>query len=226
MISILFLILSFSTFAQEGYPTELVNVKWDKIKKAYIQNPACFPVTVFVNNKDYFVAAQSEVSLESDHWGQWRWQPGSIGKMEELSVLSPLVGKTIADYGPDSGESHSGNYKFSYDFTAPEGTDVFAMEEGVVFRIVQRYRVAHQDKNRMKEVNKVEVYHSDGSTAAYVHLQADSIKLKLCEKVKTGQLIGKSGHNGFSSGPHLHVDVTRPTGRGDFYSIPLRFRSK
>lgn len=225
MILVFILLTSLLAYSSEGYPPEIVTIRMEN-GMAVIKNPACFPVTVFVNDKDYFVAANSQVPLEKKTWTKWSWLPGSTGKMDKRIVLSPLAQALTPSYGPDSGFSHSGNRRFSYDFSVPEGTAVVAMENGIVFRIVEKYHLAHQDKNRMNEVNKVEVIHPDGSTATYVHLMANSVKVKLCESIQAGQLIARSGHNGYSAGPHLHVDVIRPTGKGNYHTIPLSFKSK
>ena len=220
---ILFFILSLSVFAQEGYPPEAVKIEWEKTKQAFIKNYSCFPVTVYVNGKDHEVAAGAEETLNSPNWGSWKWFPGKKGKMDEKTVTSPLKEKYVPDFGANFGQTHINEYQFSYDFSVQEGTQVFAMESGIVVRIVQRYHQAHQDKARLDEVNKVEIIQADGSLASYVHLKGQSVPVRLCETVSKGQLIGLSGHNGFSSGPHLHVDMIRPVGMGKFHSIPLKF---
>lgn len=222
----LFILPTISAFAQEGYPPEAVKIQYEMGKRAFIKNSTCFPVTVFVNAKDFQVSPMSETGIDRDQWGSWNWHPGRIGSMNEKSVLAPLKTKQAVDFGPNTGDTHQDQFTFSYDFTVPEGTSVYAMESGTVARIVQHYQMAHQDKNRLQEVNKVEVLHTDGSVADYVHLKPGSVVLKLCDKVESGQLIGQSGHNGFSSGPHLHVDIQRPIENGKFHTIPLRFLSK
>lgn len=219
--------LSFSALAvTEGYPPEAVKIVFDQVKRAHIQNNSCFGATVFVNGKDFYVPANQEIKLGSDLWGAWNWRPGQVGSMSELTLTSPLKNKSTPDFGAGFGDTHTNEFHYSYDFSVPEGTEVFAMEEGVVIRIVQRYSVPHKDKNRMDEVNKVEVMHRDGSFASYVHLKPNSVSLRLCERVSKGQLLGLSGHNGYSSGPHLHVDVIRPQASGRFQTIPLKFIPK
>lgn len=225
-MSLLIFFFAFSVFAQEGYPPESIKITHEILKRAVIKNNSCFPVLVFVNNQDLSVKAGEEVGLGSDQWGQWKWTPGTIGNMNERTIPSPIKEKNIPDFGPDTGDSHSGDYKFSYDFTVPQGTKVYAMESGVVVRVVQHYTVPHQNKALMDQVNKVEILHGDGSIGSYVHLKPQSVSLRLCESVSPGTLIGLSGHNGYSTGPHLHVDITRPVGRGKFMSIPLKFLSK
>ncbi len=209
--------------AQEGYPPVVVEIVTGPQKKAVVKNSSCFPVTVSVNARDFMVEAKSEIELNSSSWGAWIWIPGKIGRMNELTFLSPLREKSQADFGPGSVETHTKEYEFSYDFSVPEGTPVYAIEDGTVIRVIQKYTQSHQDKTRIHEVNKVEILQPDGSVAAYAHLKPQSVPLKICDRITKGQLIGLSGNTGFSSGPHLHVDVTRPIGIGKFKTIPIRF---
>jgi murein DD-endopeptidase MepM/ murein hydrolase activator NlpD len=230
MIKLFFTIIFYGfislSHAQEGYPSVVVEIVTGPQKNAVIKNSSCFPVTVSVNARDYLVEAKSEVQLDSSFWGAWFWIPGKIGRMSELTFPSPLREKSQADFGPGTVETHTKEYEFSYDFSVPEGTSVYAIEEGTVIRVIQKYTQSHQDKTRIHEVNKVEILHLDGSVAAYAHLKAQSVPLKICDKISKGQIIGLSGNTGFSSGPHLHLDVTRPIGIGKFKTIPIRFTAR
>lgn len=46
-----------------------------------------------------------------------------------------------------------------------------------------------------------------GAYAFYAHLQRDSLKVKLGDRVKTGQVLGLLGNTGNSTAPHLHFHV-------------------
>lgn len=48
---------------------------------------------------------------------------------------------------------------------------------------------------------------SDEIYMAFVHLKTDSITVSLNEKIKQGTLLGRVGHSGNSTSPHLHFQV-------------------
>jgi hypothetical protein len=63
-----------------------------------------------------------------------------------------------------------------------------------------------------------DVKHQSGQPyrSFYLHIQKNSVSVKVGDQVTTGQLIARSGHNGASSGPHLHVEVNYSKGSGVF----------
>jgi len=55
----------------------------------------------------------------------------------------------------------------------------------------------------------------DGYFAFYAHLQPGSLQVKLGDKVKAGQILGRLGNSGNSDAPHLHfhlMDASSPLG--------------
>ena len=86
------------------------------------------------------------------------------------------------------------------DLAAPEGTDVFAIADGVV------------TSTGFDPVygNYIIIRHSNNWTSLYGHLQTVGIVLR--SEVKSGNLIGRVGSTGQSTGPHLHFEL-RQDGR-------------
>jgi TonB family protein len=56
-----------------------------------------------------------------------------------------------------------------------------------------------------KDGHRIVIDHGNGYTSAYHHL--DSREVKVGDHVEQGQLIGKVGSTGVSTGPHLHFEI-------------------
>ncbi len=56
--------------------------------------------------------------------------------------------------------------------------------------------------------NHVIVDMGDGRYALYAHLQPGSVAVRVGQRVRPGQLLGRVGNTGSSSAPHLHFHVT------------------
>jgi len=86
------------------------------------------------------------------------------------------------------------------DLAAPEGTEVYAVAEGTVVEIGDDpvYGIY------------IVISHRDRLTSLYGHLQR--VETVLHTNVKSGNLIGRVGTTGQSTGPHLHFEL-RQDGR-------------
>lgn len=67
----------------------------------------------------------------------------------------------------------------------------------------------------------MEVKHSDGTVALYMHLS--SISVSTGDAVSQWDIVGKSGNSGWSTGPHLHTLVQQDCGIWWCQSIPFKF---
>jgi len=83
------------------------------------------------------------------------------------------------------------------DFAGRPGTPIYATGDGVV-----------ENNGRMSGYGiVVQINHGYGYKTLYAHLSKSTVKPG--EKVKRGQVIGKLGGTGASTGPHLHYEVIR-----------------
>ncbi len=83
------------------------------------------------------------------------------------------------------------------DFAAPKGTEIYASGDGVV-----------EKAGRVKGLGiHVRIQHDEGYSTVYGHLSSLAAGLKKGDKVKQGDVIGKVGSTGLSTGPHLHYEV-------------------
>ena len=95
---------------------------------------------------------------------------------------------------PRSGHRHQGQ-----DMPAPEGMPVLAPRGGVV------QTVAYQGSGAGNYV----VLDGDGQDRDYVfmHLQTGSTRVKVGDRVRTGERIASVGNTGVGTGPHLHFEI-------------------
>ncbi len=113
--------------------------------------------------------------------------------------------------------SHYGRDRYSYDIMMPIGTTVVAVRAGTVVGRVDGI----PDGGGCPAANVVQIQHSDGTVANYVHLTPGQIVVAMGAAVTQGQTIGKSGNSGCSTGPHLHFSVYSNAQGSD--TVPVAF---
>lgn len=117
----------------------------------------------------------------------------SIANAEEiyydLNWELPTNGVISDIYGSRHG-SHKG-----IDIAAKMGTPIHAVDYGVV----------SQSYFSNTYGNVVFIKHSTGFETVYAHLQTREVKKG--QQVKKGEMIGRMGNTGKSSGPHLHFEI-------------------
>lgn len=135
-------------------------------------------------------AAQAEAELQAALIEAERLR--QIGVIEE-----PIQGRYTlsARYGQRGGIWSAG-WHTGLDFRVKSGTPVVAAANGTV--ISSGWGGAYG--------YRIEVDHGNGYTTAYNHLSKIEIN---SGKVAAGQVIGKSGSSGNTTGPHLHFEVTK-----------------
>ncbi|WP_439577093.1 M23 family metallopeptidase [Elioraea sp.] len=85
------------------------------------------------------------------------------------------------------------------DFAAPTGTPVYAAGEGSVAFAGWRGNYGRT----------VILRHSGGISTLYAHLSSIPAAIRPGARVRQGQVIGRVGSTGMSTGPHLHYEVHR-----------------
>lgn len=111
-----------------------------------------------------------------------------IFPVDDPVITSPYGGRLWDD----------GSYEFhrGLDFGNPSGTSIKAISSGKVVRAEFHYSWG----------NHVVIQHGDGKVSLYAH--QSKMLVNVGDIVKTGQVIGKIGSTGNSTGPHLHLEVS------------------
>ncbi|MCH5227932.1 MAG: M23 family metallopeptidase [Muribaculaceae bacterium] len=140
-------------------------------------------------------------------------------QQDRLAHVPSVLPINIADYTMSSGYGYRvdpiyGSSKFheGLDFAASKGTDVFATGDGKI-------KVAGREAGYG---NVIDIDHGYNYLTRYAHLS--EILVRPGEEVKRGQLIGKVGSTGKSTGPHLHYEVRYkdiPQNPVNFYFMDL-----
>jgi murein DD-endopeptidase MepM/ murein hydrolase activator NlpD len=121
-------------------------------------------------------------------------------KMASIPAIQPISNKQLTRIASGFGfrshpiygiaKMHSG-----LDFTAPQGTPIYATGDGVVTTA----------GNSTGTGNHVVINHGYGYETEYMHMVR--IKARAGQKVKRGEVIGWVGNTGASTGPHVHYEV-------------------
>lgn len=105
----------------------------------------------------------------------------------------PVNNYTVSSpFGGRGGEFHRG-----LDLAASQGEPIHASKSGTVLKAEYHYSWG----------NYVVIQHEDGMTTLYAHQQQYVVKAG--DKVEQGQIIGYVGTTGNSTGPHLHLEMSR-----------------
>lgn len=163
----------------------------------------------------------------------WRYRiemqalPGALDpqKLGDSIYRVPLRADTPVRIGQGFGgrfSHHSPDSHYAVDFTVPVGTAVVAARGGVIMDSARNFHRNGDDLHRDgPRANYVRILHDDGSMAIYAHLDYRGVTVQDGERVRAGQLIGRSGNTGYSTGPHLHFAIQVNRGM-QMVSIPFR----
>lgn len=151
----------------------------------------------------------------------------------------PLFGGWHVSQGNNGDFTHNGNQKYAFDFPENTGTFVLAARGGVVDSIRKTGCFSCWDPEAINEDgeegdcvdctgthagNFVKIRHQDGTMGVYVHFKKDGVLVTKNQRVYRGDILGKVGTTGCSTGPHLHFHVTENTDSS--VTIPIRFETR
>ena len=71
--------------------------------------------------------------------------------------------------------------------------------------------------------NHVMIEMGDGSVVAVCHLRHDSVRVKLGQRVRVGEVLGRCGNSGNSTEPHVHVQAIDRADVSRASAVPITF---
>lgn len=117
---------------------------------------------------------------------------GRISSRYNLLRLNPVLKRIKAHFGTD--------------FAAPEGSEIYALADGVI--------VKRQSDNA--NGNYVKIQHDSIYATGYLHLSRFEERVQLNDTVHQGQVIGYVGQTGQATGPHVCLRFWRREFKDDF----------
>jgi murein DD-endopeptidase MepM/ murein hydrolase activator NlpD len=115
---------------------------------------------------------------------------------EENRYIWPLHGRLTSYYGARNLGMGTSSFHRGIDIAAPSGTPVAASRSGTV---------TYAGWSNQGYGNLVKVRHAGGDETWYGHFS--SITVSVGEHVSQGEVVGRVGSTGISTGPHLHFEL-------------------
>jgi murein DD-endopeptidase MepM/ murein hydrolase activator NlpD len=106
------------------------------------------------------------------------------------AIAWPVAGRLTSAYGPRGGRLHRG-----IDVAAPIGTPIRAAQDGTVRFAGWKGGYGYT----------AVIAHGDGLTTRAAH--QSELLVRRGQRVRRGQIIGRVGSTGSSTGPHLHFEI-------------------
>ena len=161
--------------------------------------------------------------------GEWLLCNG--GATPETSHSWDVLGQRFAlDFvqANEAFERHTGRGTRAADYFC-YGQDILAAADGTVVRLESRVRQAFLGWGicdftaRSFVGNHVLIEHAEGEFALYAHLIRGSVTVAPGDRVTRGQVIGRCGHSGHSTEPHLHFHLQDSGELWEGMGLPVRF---
>jgi murein DD-endopeptidase MepM/ murein hydrolase activator NlpD len=191
---------------------------------------ATLPVksVILPNTRRPLVQIRADDRTESTRWRwSWRWTTGVLGARHNANARYsiPWASNLRFEVGQAVGGTytHTGGWRFAFDFWMPVGTPIRAARDGTVVRVVENFVGAGTQERFKKRANLIFILHADRTIARYLHLQQGGAYVEIGDRVEAGDLIGFSGNTGYSQNPHLHFDVIRVDENLEWQTVDVRF---
>jgi murein DD-endopeptidase MepM/ murein hydrolase activator NlpD len=141
-----------------------------------------------------------------------------VGASASTEWRRPVSAKIWSGFHTKARPNHDG-----VDIGAPRGTRIRAAADGTVIVAMCNASTRNCDKDGSPKVMGcgwyVDIRHAGGIVTRYCHMVTKPY-VKVGQKVSRGEVLGRVGSSGNSSGPHLHFEVHVPP-KGGAHAEPV-----
>lgn len=130
----------------------------------------------------------------------------------------------------EQGRAQTGDGTRNHDYPG-YGQEVVSVADARVLSVIDGVAENAPGKGRAVSItlatvagNQVSLDLGGGFTAFYAHLQPGSVRVKVGDRVRRGQLLGLVGNSGNSTGPHLHFHISRGASILGGEGVPFVYR--
>lgn len=153
------------------------------------------------------------------YYGRYPFQSYDTNHAYELPFQKGYKSSIIQGYDGDF--SHNGSFSAkTLDFDMKVGDTIVASRDGIVVKVSVEHNKQGVTEDFKDYGNYIMIYHQDNTFSQYVHLKQNGNLVKVGDLVKVNQPIAVSGFTGWTTIPHLHFGVYKPTDKG-LASIPI-----
>ncbi len=158
----------------------------------------------------------------------WVWGYQNAKHDDSYSYRLPyLTGESHSvTQGYDGSFSHFDSDANSTDFGMEIGTEIYAARDGIVANTQDGFTEGGSDPSLKSKANSITILHSDGTLALYAHLQNGGLYVSEGDVLSKGDVIGRSGNTGYTTGPHLHFEVYYVKDLAKIQSVPVKFKAQ
>jgi len=186
-----------------------------------------YPEELSVDMKPLAVSTNASVKIQSplrgDHWLAGNGPSNTSGHRRALIAIdarAAIAQRFAIDWvklGDDGATFHGDKldnknyYAFGVEAYAVADGVVTETKDGIPLNIPGEHSRAVPITLETVGGNHVIIDIGGGNFAFYAHLQPGSLRVKLGDKVRAGQVIGLVGNTGNSTEPHLHFHISSAT---------------
>lgn len=164
------------------------------------------------------------------------WPIGSTETTTENGILfakgEPENTVVTSEYGDSEDRNHSHKGLDIANYTGNNVTNIIASKSGEVIYPTSEAQTKYDSNGCINcerssdgggYGNYVMIKHSDGNYTIYAHMAQDSITVRAGDTVSQGQVIGKMGSSGNSTGTHLHFEMRIGSDSSDATENPRNY---